>query len=160
MAAEVYELTSSGVKSLQAELEERKVTLRAEIAERIKTALSFGDLSENSEYDDAKQEQGENEARIMEIEGILKNARVIEDSEISKNQVTLGSVVVLEDVEHKSKDTYLLVSAKEEDILENKISVNSPVGQAIMGAKKGKKVDVITPMGAIKYKIVDISLPE
>ncbi|HHX36626.1 MAG TPA: transcription elongation factor GreA [Clostridiaceae bacterium] len=159
MAEELYEMTSAGIAALQNELENRKFVQRSEIAERIKVALSFGDLSENSEYDDAKQEQGENEARIVEIEKILKNARVIEDSEISKTQVTLGSKVEIEDVETGDKETYILVSAKEEDILSGKISVDSPVGKAIMKKKKNQIAEVNTPSGVLKYKIIDISKP-
>lgn len=160
MAETVYELTPAGVVALQEELDNRKVVQRAEIAERIKVALSFGDLSENSEYDDAKQAQGENEARIMEIEGILKNTRVIDESEISKTQVSLGSEVVLQDVEVGTSETYLLVSPKEEDILENKISTESPVGQAIIRKKKNQVVEVSTPGGLLKYKILKISRPQ
>lgn len=93
MAEQYYDMTLAGVTALKEELEHRKVTMRMEISERIKVALSFGDLSENSEYDDAKMEQGENEARIAEIEATLKNARVIDEKDISKTQVTLGSSV-------------------------------------------------------------------
>ena len=159
MTDKTYEMTSAGVNDLQAELEDRKLVKRAEIAERIKVALSFGDLSENSEYDDAKQAQGENEARIMEIEEILKNARIIDESEISKTQVSLGSEVVLEDLETGETETYLLVSAKEEDILVNKISNESPVGQAILKKKKNQVAEVKTPAGMLRYKIVKISRP-
>jgi transcription elongation factor GreA len=159
MAEEIYEMTSAGIAALQEELEDRKFVQRSEIAERIKVALSFGDLSENSEYDDAKQEQGENEARILEIENILKKARVIEVSEISKTKVTLGSEVELEDVETGDRETYILVSAKEEDILSGKISVDSPVGKAIMQKKKNQVVEVNTPSGFLKYKIINISRP-
>lgn len=159
MSEKIYEMTSAGIASLQEELEHRKVVLRSEIAERIKVALSFGDLSENAEYDDAKQQQGENETRILEIEEILKNAHVIDESEISKTQVTLGCEVELEDMETGDHETYLIVSAKEEDILANKISNESPVGQAILKKKKNKVVEVKTPMGILKYKIVKISRP-
>ena len=159
MAEEIYEMTSAGIAALQEELEDRKFVQRSEIAERIKVALSFGDLSENSEYDDAKQEQGENEARILEIENILKKARVIEVSEISKTKVTLGSEVELEDVETGDRETYILVSAKEEDILSGKISVDSPVSKAIMQKKKNQVVEVNTPSGFLKYKIINISRP-
>lgn len=157
---QMYEMTQAGVQSLQNELEKRKGEIREEISERIKVALSFGDLSENSEYDDAKQAQGENESRIIEIEKILKNAHVIEETEISKSQVSLGSEVELEFVEDHTKETYLLVSAKEEDILENKISIESPVGQAIVGKKKNQVVEVKTPKGLLKYKILGIARPE
>lgn len=156
----IYDMTLAGVNALKEELEHRKVTLRMEISERIKVALSFGDLSENSEYDDAKQEQGENEARIAEIENTLKNARVIDEKDISKTQVTLGSSVVLLDEEGGEELEFILVSAKEQDILSNKISTDSPVGGAIMGKKKNQVVEVQAPAGIVRYKIVKISRPE
>ncbi len=159
MAEQLYELTLSGVNRLKDELDHRKVNLRTEIAERIKVALSFGDLSENSEYDDAKQAQGENEARIMEIEGVLKNARVIDDEEISKTNVTIGCQVTLLDSETDEVSLYTVVSPKEEDILENKISTESPVGAAIMGKKKNQIAQVKTPRGILKYKIIKIEVP-
>lgn len=159
MAEQVYELTLSGVNRLKDELDHRKVNLRTEIAERIKVALSFGDLSENSEYDDAKQAQGENEARIIEIESILKNARVIDDEDISKTNVTIGCLVTLHDTENNETSVYTVVSPKEEDILENKISTESPVGSAIMGKKKNQVAQVKTPRGIMKYKIVKIEVP-
>lgn len=160
MAEKYYDMTLAGVTALKEELEHRKVTLRMEISERIKVALSFGDLSENSEYDDAKQEQGENEARIAEIEATLKSARIIDEKDISKTQVTLGSKVLLRDEENGEEQTFILVSAKEEDILVNKISTDSPVGQAIMGKKKNQVVQVQAPAGTIHYKIIKISRPE
>lgn len=159
MAQQVYELTLSGINRLKEELDMRKVEYRTEIAERIKVALSFGDLSENSEYDDAKQTQGENEARIAEIEGILKNARVIDDEDISKTNVTIGCQVTLLDTETGESSLYTVVSPKEEDILENKISTESPVGSAIMGKKKNQVAQVKTPRGLLKYKIVRIDVP-
>lgn len=159
MAEQVYELTLSGVNRLKDELDRRKVELRTEIAERIKVALSFGDLSENSEYDDAKQAQGENEARILEIEGVLKNARVIDDEEISKTNVTIGCQVTLLDSETGEVSLYTVVSPKEEDILENKISTESPVGVAILGKKKNQIAQVKTPRGFLKYKVMKIEVP-
>ena len=160
MPEQIYELTESGINRLQQELDERKMSMRKEIAERIKTALSFGDLSENSEYDDAKQAQGENEARITEIENILKNARVIDDEDISKTNVTIGCLVTLLDDETGEKEVYSVVSPKEEDILENKISTESPVGVAIMGKRRGQVAQVQTPAGLLKYKIVKIEVPK
>lgn len=156
----VYEMTYDGIRKLEDELEMRKVEMRSEIAERIKQALSFGDISENSEYDDAKNAQGENEARIMEIESILKHAKVIEDDEISKTKVKIGAVVKLKDEETGEEDEYTLVSSKEADLFENKISTESPVGSAILGKSKGQTVDVRTPAGTLKYKIVKISKPK
>jgi transcription elongation factor GreA len=159
MAEKVYELTYEGVKKLQEELDNRKTAVAAEIAERLKEARSLGDLSENSEYDDAKEAQAENEMRIMEIEAILKNSRVIEDEEISKTKVTLGSLVTIRDEDTKEETDYTLVGAKEEDIFENRISSDSPVGAAVLGKKKGQVVDVHTPAGILRYKIVKIAKP-
>ncbi|NJP40728.1 transcription elongation factor GreA [Oscillospiraceae bacterium HV4-5-C5C] len=159
MAEKVYELTVEGLNHLKDELDNRKVVRRGEISDRIKVALSFGDLSENSEYDDAKQAQGENEARIAEIEDILKNARVIDGDEISKTNVTLGCQVTLLDTETNETEVYKLVSPKEEDILLNKISSESPVGTAILGKKKNQVAQVKTPSGVLKYKILKIEIP-
>lgn len=159
MAEQVYELTLSGINRLRDELDNRKVNMRTEIAERIKVALSFGDLSENSEYDDAKQAQAENEARVLEIEAILKSARVIDDEDISKTNVTIGCMVTLLDNESGETAVYTVVSPKEEDILDFKISTESPVGSAIMGKKKNQIAQVKTPKGILKYKIIKIEVP-
>ena len=159
MAEKVYEMTYEGIKKLQDELENRKTVVAAEIAERLKEARALGDLSENSEYDDAKNSQAENEVRIMEIEAILKNARLIDEDEIGKNKVTLGALVKIRDEETKEEIDYLLVGNKEEDIFSNKISSDSPVGAAIVGKKKGQVVDVRTPVGLLRYRIVRISKP-
>lgn len=157
MSEQLYEMTLEGVNRLNEELDRRKVTDRNEIAERIKVALSFGDLSENSEYDDAKQAQAENEARIAEIEELLKNVRVIDEDEISTSAVTVGSLVTLKEDATGESETYMLVSPQEEDILENKISTASPVGQAIVGKKRNQVVTVTTSSGQFKYKITKIA---
>ncbi len=159
MPVEIFEMTQSGIDALREELERRKVKDRTEIGERIREALSFGDLSENSEYDDAKQAQSENEQRIHEIEHILKNARVIEQSDISRNKVTLGAKVKLEDLEKGKVEDYTVVNAKEEDIFRRHISQDSPVGQAILGRRKGEIIQVTTPRGMKKFKILEIGLP-
>ncbi len=156
MSDKSFEMTLAGVNRLKEELDLRKVTTRQEVAERIKVALSFGDLSENSEYDDAKQVQAENEARIAEIEDLLKNVRVIDDEDISTSTVSVGSSVTLKDEESGESVVYTLVSPQEEDILENKISTASPMGQAIVGKKKGASITVIAPGGAGKYKLTKI----
>lgn len=156
MAAQSYDFTLEGINRLKEELEKRKTEDRSEIAERIKVALSFGDLSENSEYDEAKLAQAMNETRIAELENLLKNARLIEEEDISKTRVALGGKVTLQDLETKEETEYMLVSSKEEDIFENKISTDSPVGAAIVGKKKGQTVDVTTPTGILKYKIIKI----
>lgn len=155
----VYEMTVEGIRKLQEEMETRKIERRTEIAERIKQARSFGDLSENSEYDDAKNEQASNETRIMELESILKNAKAIGDDEISKTRVSMGSIVTIRSEQFKEEEVYTIVGSKEEDVLAGKLSRESPVGAAIMGKKKGTSVDVKTPMGTLKYKIVKIAKP-
>ncbi|MHB1452833.1 MAG: transcription elongation factor GreA [Saccharofermentanales bacterium] len=157
--SKIYEMTFEGIKKLEEELELRKVEIRSEIAERIKQALSFGDISENSEYDDAKNAQGENEARIIEVENILKHSKVIEDDEISKTKVKIGAVVKIKDEETGVETSYTLVSSKEANMFENKISTDSPVGNAILGKSKNQVVDVKTPSGTLKYRIVKISKP-
>ena len=159
MTEKVYEMTYEGVKKLQEELENRKTAIAAEIAERLKDARALGDLSENSEYDDAKTAQAENEVRIMEIEAILKNAKVIDDDDISRTKVTLGAQIRLRDEETREETDYQLVGNKEEDIFSNKISSDSPVGAAIIGKKKSQIVDVRTPNGLLRYKIIKISKP-
>ncbi|HHU12928.1 MAG TPA: transcription elongation factor GreA [Clostridiaceae bacterium] len=157
MAEQIYELTYEGITEKQEELERRKTVVAAEVAERLKEARALGDLSENSEYDDAKAAQAENEMRIMEIEQILKNAKLIEDKEISKTRVTLGGFVTLIDEDTKEEREFKLVGQQEEDIFQNKISQESPVGAAIMGKKKNDVVDVRTPAGTLRYRIVKIA---
>jgi transcription elongation factor GreA len=159
MSEKVYEMTYEGIKKLQDELENRKTMIAADIAERLKEARALGDLSENSEYDDAKNAQAENEVRIMEIEATLKNAKVIDEDDISKTKVTLGALVKIRDEETREEIDYMLVGNKEEDIFNNKISSDSPVGAAIVGKKKGQIVDVRTPVGLLRYRIVKISKP-
>lgn len=155
----IYEMTYEGIRKLEEELDYLKTDKRTEISERIKQALSFGDLSENSEYDDAKNAQGENESRIGEIEFVLKHSKVIDEDEISKTKVTIGAKIKLRDEELEKEEEYTLVSNKEANIFENKISTDSPIGMAIVGKKKGQIVDVKTPLGTLKYKIVKISKP-
>ena len=150
------QFTVEGMKRLQDELEERKTVISGQIAEQLKEARAQGDLSENSEYDEAKDAQAKNEARIMEIEEILKNAEVIDESEISKTKISLGSKVTLRDEETKEEIQYELVNAKDADIFSNRISQDSPVGKAIMGKKKIQVIEVNTVAGAFKYKIIKI----
>ena len=159
MTEKVYEMTYEGIKKLQDELDNRKTVVAADIADRLKEARALGDLSENSEYDDAKNAQAENEVRIMEIEATLKNARVIDEDDISITKVTLGALIKIRDEETKEEIDYILVGNKEEDIFNNRISSESPVGAAIVGKKKGQIVDVRTPVGLLRYKIVKISKP-
>lgn len=158
MAEEVQKIqfTVEGMKRLQDELEERKTVISGQIAEQLKEARAQGDLSENSEYDEAKDAQAKNEARIMEIEEILKKAEVIDDSEISKTKISLGSKVTLRDEETKEEIQYELVNATDADIFSNRISQDSPVGKAIIGKKKGQVIEVQTVAGVFKYKITKI----
>ena len=159
MAKQVYELTYNGIKKLQEELDRRKTDEAADISERLKEARAMGDLAENSEYDDAKNAQADNESRILEIENILKHAKVIDEDKISLSKVTLGALVKLKDEQTQEEMEYVLVGAKEQDIFTHKISSESPVGAAIMGKKKGQTVDVRTPSGILRYRIVKIAKP-
>ena len=148
--------TSEGFQRLQDELSERKTTVTAEITARLAEARAQGDLSENSEYDDAKEAQAKNEARIKEIEALLKDAIVLSDDDISKTNVSLGSTVTLRDEETKEEIVYSLVNENEEDIFSNRLSIKSPVGAAIEGKKKNQVIEVTTAVGTFKYKIVKI----
>ena len=147
------------LRELEAERDERKEVIRAQIAQKIKEAREQGDLSENAEYDAAKDEQRENELRIDEIEAILKNAEVYLEEDVAKDAVGLGSTVTLLDVEYNEEVIYKIVGSTEVDSLNGKISNESPVGRAIVGAKKGATVSVDTPAGAIKYKIIKVEKP-
>ena len=148
--------TQEGYDLLMEELSNRKQQTRVEIANRIEEARSQGDLSENSEYDDAREAQAKNESRIHEIEELIKRADIIADDEIDTKVISVGSTVTLKDMETKKEETYTLVGLSEENLFTNKISEESPVGKAIKGKKKGNTVDVTTPSGIIKYKIVKI----
>lgn len=150
-------LTTEGYNKLEEELKYLKGPKKMQVAERIKIAREFGDLSENSEYDDAKNEQALLEARIQDIEGMLRVAKVVEDDEVSTRKVGIGTQVTVHDFEFDEDVTYGIVGATEVDIKNNKISNESPVGKALIGAKKGDEVEVETPGGVIKYKILAIS---
>lgn len=149
-------LTPDGLKKLEEELENLKSVKRREVAERIKIAIGYGDISENSEYEDAKNEQAFIEGRIITLEKMLRNARIINNDEIDLETVSIGSTVIVEDMEFGDKMHYTIVGTAESDPLENKISNESPVGKAIIGKKKGTTVEVSVPAGIIQYKIVDI----
>ena len=133
-----------------------KTEKRAEIAERIKVALGFGDLSENSEYDEAKNAQAENEVRIAELENKLRHAKIIDEKEIDTDTVQIGNTVKVLDIEFDEKVEYTIVGSTEVDLAENKISNESPLGAALLGAKKNQTVDVNAPAGIMKYKILQI----
>ncbi len=147
------------LRELEAERDERKEVIRAEIAKKIKEAREQGDLSENAEYDAAKDEQRENELRIEEIEALLKNAEVYLEEDIAKDSVGLGSTVTLLDMEYDEEVVYKIVGSSEVDSLNGKISNESPVGRALVGSKKGATVSVETPAGVLKYKIVKVEKP-
>jgi len=154
MAEEAIVLTPEGLQKLKDELEELKTVKRSELASRLKTAISYGDLKENSEYHSAKDDQAFMETRILTIENILRKARVVDSVDTSTVQV--GSVVTLHDLEFDEKIDYRIVGPAEADVSENKISYESPLGQALMGKTVGSKISVNAPMGEITYELLDI----
>ncbi|MCI6688855.1 MAG: transcription elongation factor GreA [Clostridiaceae bacterium] len=156
MAEKKNILTYEGLKKLQDELQDLKVNQRREIAQKIKEAREQGDLSENAEYDAAKDEQRDIEARIEQIEKILKNAEVVLDEEIDLDKISIGCLVRVLDVEYDEEEEYKLVGSSEASSLQNKISNESPFGQALIGAKVGDIVEVEAPAGVIKYKVLSI----
>ncbi len=149
-------LTQEGLRKLEDELENLKSVKRREVAERIKIAIGYGDISENSEYEDAKNEQAFIEGRIITLEKMLRNARIINNDEIDTDTVSIGSTVTVEDMEFGDKMDYSIVGTAESDPLQNKISNESPLGKAILGKKTGTIVEVNVPAGIIQYKILDI----
>ena len=157
--AKTITLTSEGKAKLEQELQDLKSRVRLEIAEKIKTARSYGDLSENSEYDEAKDEQAMVEARIADLEVTLKNVVIVEEDSKAKKGATvkLGNKVTVLDVEFGEEDTYEIVSSIEADPTENKISDDSPLGHALLGKREGNTVSVDAPVGVIEYKIVKIA---
>ena len=150
-------LTQEGYDNLEKELEYLQTERRAEIAERIKIALGFGDLSENSEYDEAKNAQAANETKIAELENKLRYAKIIDESEIDTKTVQVGNTVKVLDMEFNEEESYTIVGSTEVDLSQNKISNESPIGVALMGAKKGQVVEAQAPAGVIKYKIISIA---
>ena len=149
-------LTKEGYDKLEEELNFLKSEKRAEIADRIKVALGFGDLSENSEYDEAKNAQAENEVRIAELENKLRHAKIIDEKEIDTETVQIGNIVKVLDMEFDEKIEYTIVGSTEVDLASNKISNESPLGSALLGARKNEVVEVNAPAGIIKYKILAI----
>lgn len=150
-------LTVEGLNKLENELDELKTVKRREVAERIKQALAFGDISENSEYDQAKNEQAQLEDRIAKLEMILRNARLIDDEDITTDVVSIGSKVVVKDLEYDEEMAYTIVGSAEADPYEGKISNESPVGSALLGKKQEEIVEVHVPDGLIKYQILNIT---
>lgn len=147
-------LTADGLKKMENELEHLKSVRRREVAERIKQAIEFGDISENSEYEDAKNEQAFIEGKILTLEKMLRNAKLIDEDEISNDIVTIGSTVILKDLEDASEEEYTIVGSAEANPKERKISNESPVGEAILNQKVGSTVEVNVPAGILKYQIV------
>lgn len=150
-------LTQEGYDNLERELEFLKTEKRAEISERIKVALGFGDLSENSEYDEAKNAQASNEIKIAELENKLRYAKIIDESEIDTKTVQVGNKVKVLDMEFDEELEYTIVGSTEVDLLQNKISNESPIGAGLLGKKKNTVVEINAPAGVMKYKILSIS---
>lgn len=149
-------LTQEGYQKLEDEVEHLKSVRRREVAERIKVAISFGDISENAEYDEAKNEQAQVEERIIKLENMLRKAVIIDESKIDSNIVTIGSIVKVNDMEFKEEVEYTIVGSAEADPYEGKISNESPVGKALLGRAKGEVVDVQVPDGVAKFEILEI----
>lgn len=150
-------LTVEGLEKLEEELDLLKAVKRREIAERIKVALDFGDISENSEYDQAKNEQAQLEERIAKLEMMLRNARIIDEDDISTDVVGIGSKVLVKDIEYNEEMEFTIVGSAEADPYEGRISNESPVGSALLGNKVKDIVDVMVPDGIIKYEILTIA---
>jgi transcription elongation factor GreA len=149
-------LTPEGLEKLKGELEYLTNDKRREVAERIKHAREFGDISENSEYDDAKNEQAMLEQRIVQLEERLRRARIIEPEDVPAGVVAVGTRVRLKDIDANETIEYVIVGSAEANPREQKLSNESPVGRAIIGRKKGETVDVAAPRGSLKYKIMDV----
>lgn len=152
-------LTSDGLANLEKELEELKTVKRKDIADKIKVAISFGDLSENSEYDEAKNEQAMIEARILQIEAMLKNVKILDTDELNTENVSVGSKVKVKDLEFGDEETFHIVGSTEADPTIGKISDESPVGKALLNHKIGDVVEIPVPSGAvISYEILEIMM--
>ena len=151
-----YILTYEGLQKLEAELQDLKVVRRKEVAQKIKEAREQGDLSENAEYDAAKDEQRDIEARIEDIEKILKNAEVVVEEEVELDKISIGCKVRILDVEENEELEYKIVGSTEANSLKGKISNESPVGKALLGAKVGDVVTVETHVGELEYKVLEI----
>lgn len=149
-------LTPAGLQKLEEELEQLKTVKRREVAERIKVAISYGDISENSEYEDAKNEQAFVEGRIITLEKMLRNARIIHEDDVDTGVVSIGSTVKLRDIEFKEDVEFHIVGSAESDPADNKISNESPVGKALLGKSVGSMVEVSVPAGMIQYEVLEI----
>ncbi|MCM3134282.1 transcription elongation factor GreA [Paenibacillus polysaccharolyticus] len=158
MANDEVILTQEGLEKLEEELKELKTVKRKELAERLKLAISYGDLKENSEYHSAKDDQAFMETRILILEKMLTKARVISSDNIDSSQVSIGSTVLLNDLEFAEKIEYQLVGPAEADVSNNKISYESPLGKELMGKEVGSVIHVNAPMGVIKYELLEIKI--
>ena len=150
-------ITKEGLQNLEKELEYLKATKRKEVSERIKKALAFGDLSENSEYDEAKNEQSLVEMRILEIEKIIKTSRILDEKDIDTNSVFVGCKVTIQDLDKNRNLEYKIVGSSESDPINYKISSDSPIGMALLGNKIGTNVKAHTPNGIRNFKILEIN---
>jgi transcription elongation factor GreA len=151
-------LTQEGMTKIQEELKELKTVKRRELAQRLKVAISYGDLKENSEYHSAKDDQAFMETRILTLERMLKNARVVDANSLNVDEVSIGSVVILNDVEFAEKVEYRIVSPAEADVAENRISYESPLGKELLGKNVGAVVKVNAPMGTLQYELLEIKM--
>jgi len=149
----VVVLTLEGLTKLEKELEHLKTVRRREVAERIKQAIEFGDISENSEYEDAKNEQGFIEGRIISLEKMLRNAQVIDEEDVHTDEVSVGSKVVITDLETNEELTYTIVGSAEANPSAQKISNESPVGKSLLGKKSGETVKIEVPAGLLQYRV-------
>lgn len=156
MANEEVIVTKEGLAKLEDELRDLKTVKRKELSERLKLAISYGDLKENSEYHSAKDDQSFMETRILILEKMITKAKVIDTQSLDLSVVNVGSVVVLNDVEFSEKIEYQIVGPSEADVLENKISYESPLGKELLGKKIGSVINVTAPMGIIKYELLEI----
>lgn len=150
--------TPEGLEKIEEEIEYLKTVRRKEVAERIRVALGYGDLSENSEYDEAKNEQAQVEERIAKLENMVRNATVVEEEDLDKDTVNVGTHVKVKDMDTGETDVFDIVGSAEADPLEGKISNESPVGSALMGRKLGEVADVEVPDGVVHYEVIEISL--
>lgn len=153
----VLHLTREGYEKIKDELNYLIQVKRKEIANALEHARGFGDLKENAEYDAAKNAQALNEAKIRELSGKLGQAQILDDSKIDKNKAYIGATLQLQDMESGEELSYMLVSDAEADFLEDKISVNSPIGKALLGHERGDEIDIQVPAGTLKYKLLDIT---
>ena len=149
--------TKQGYQDLIDELKYLKLTRREEIKEQIAVARGFGDLSENAEYDEARNEQAKVEARIQELEALIENAEIIDETTMDARSISLGSVVKLYDEDFDEEITYSIVGSNQADPLEQKISDQSPIGRALMGKKAGERVTVTAPAGELHFKVLEVA---